>query len=195
MRIAVIGWGSLLWDPRDFKIQGKWRKDGPELPVEFSRRSGTKEKNNERLTLVLVPGASKRTTYWALHQSTELSEAREDLRIREGCPSLGPIHSVLHPAKGEDEIRNEFSAVIRNWLNRTNYADAAIWTGLGPTGEGKSAQSALDFLNTLSDGSKEEAEKYIRRAPPQIQTAYRNEFKRQLGWNDEGATFWDEWIE
>lgn len=195
MRIAVIGWGSLLWEPEGLKIQGKWRKDGPELPVEFSRKSGKKEENNERMTLVLVSGASKRTTYWVLHQSMELSEAREDLRIRERCSSLKPIHSVCHPAKGENETNNEFSAIVREWLNRTNYADAAIWTGLRPTDEGKSAQSALDFLNTLSGESKENAEKYIRKAPPQIQTAYRSEFRTQLGWNDEDPTFWDKWIE
>lgn len=195
MRIAVIGWGSLLWDQRDLKIQGKWHKDGPSLPVEFARKSGSKKRNNERMTLVLVPNAVMRTTYWILHQSTELPEAREDLRIREGCSSLEPIHSVCHPARGEDELKNDFSVIIRDWLNRTNHADAAIWTGLGSTDEGKSVRSALDFLNTLSGESKEGAEKYIRRAPPQIQTVYRSEFKTQLGWHDEEATFWDAWIE
>jgi len=49
VKIAVIAWGSLVWDPRDLDIEPEWREDGPLLPVEFARFSG-----RERLTLVLV---------------------------------------------------------------------------------------------------------------------------------------------
>ena len=38
-RIAVIGWGSLIWDLDDLapKVEGEWRmRAGPALPFEFS---------------------------------------------------------------------------------------------------------------------------------------------------------------
>lgn len=41
-QIAIIGWGSLVWDPRDLPIESPWHDDGPELPIEFARiSSGT----------------------------------------------------------------------------------------------------------------------------------------------------------
>lgn len=38
MKIAILGWGSLIWDKRpDFDDRhGKWEPDGPELPFDES---------------------------------------------------------------------------------------------------------------------------------------------------------------
>ncbi len=47
-KIGIIGWGSLIWDPRGLPIKCKWHKNGPELPIEFSRIS-----QDGRLTLVI----------------------------------------------------------------------------------------------------------------------------------------------
>jgi hypothetical protein len=50
MKIAVLGWGSLIWQPRELRISLPiWKTDGPELPVEFARVS-----MDGRLTLVPV---------------------------------------------------------------------------------------------------------------------------------------------
>lgn len=38
-KIAVIGWGSLIWCPKGLKIRDKWKNDGPKLPIEFARIS------------------------------------------------------------------------------------------------------------------------------------------------------------
>ncbi len=37
MKIAILGWGSLIWDRRDLQIAGDWQQGGPVLPIEFSR--------------------------------------------------------------------------------------------------------------------------------------------------------------
>lgn len=79
MKIAVIAWGSLVWDPRDLDIEPEWREDGPLLPVEFARFSG-----RERLTLVLVEGVPLQHTLWTLSRQPTLAAAISDLRAREG---------------------------------------------------------------------------------------------------------------
>lgn len=48
MRIAILGWGSLIWNPNGLPIRGDWQRGGPVLPIEFSRIS-----SDERLTLVI----------------------------------------------------------------------------------------------------------------------------------------------
>lgn len=53
MKIAILAWGSLIWDdnwPEFDKQRGEWLKDGPILPLEFSRVSASRDK---ALTLVI----------------------------------------------------------------------------------------------------------------------------------------------
>ena len=85
MTIAIIGWGSLIWDPRDLPREGIWQDDGPELPIEFSRISV-----DARLTLVIDPadGSPVKTRY-VLSPRTSLDDAIEDLRSREGTSRNG----------------------------------------------------------------------------------------------------------
>src|SRR5690348_7606352 len=82
MTIAILGWGSLIWNPRDLPISGKWQQNGPILPIEFSRIS-----DNGRLTLVIDEhyGVDVSTCY-TLSPRPTLSEAVTDLQRREGCP-------------------------------------------------------------------------------------------------------------
>ena len=52
MNIAILGWGSLVPDPRGLPIADGWHQAGPVLPIEFSRIS----KDGQRagcLTLVI----------------------------------------------------------------------------------------------------------------------------------------------
>ena len=52
MKIAILAWGSLQWDPRTLQKVNKFELTGPALPIEFSRISG-KEGTPRRQTLVI----------------------------------------------------------------------------------------------------------------------------------------------
>jgi len=89
-RIAILGWGSLIWDPGEHAIASRWHADGPCLPIEFARKSG-----GMRVTLVIVPRYEHLSrTYWALSAFGDVGAAAQNLREREGCPSLKPIHAA-----------------------------------------------------------------------------------------------------
>ena len=58
MKIAILGWGSLLWDkhPEFDEQHAEWHFDGPRLKIEFSRVSTLR---NSALTLVLDTKSGK----------------------------------------------------------------------------------------------------------------------------------------
>lgn len=180
MSIAVIGWGSLIWDRRDLGVQGRWRTDGPRLPIEFARKS-----ENGRLTLVTVPDAEPQQTYWVISTFTTVEAARENLREREGKRvALRDIHwatrSELHDAK------NVIAALVQEWISLHVEVDAAIWTGLNATIEGPDVVAkAVQYLAGLADAdTARRAREYVVRAPPQTQTRVRREMQAR-GWTDE----------
>ena len=79
MNIAYLAWGSLVWDPRNLPIQRRWFDDGPFAPVEFARQS-----DDGRLTLVLDEQAEPVRLLWARSTSSDVNQAREALKEREG---------------------------------------------------------------------------------------------------------------
>src|ERR1043165_4665768 len=83
--IACLGWGSLVWDPRDLPCRGGWQNDGPLLPVEFARASGGAKKSDaaDKITLVICPDAPRVRTYWTLLDVADMKTARERLAVRE----------------------------------------------------------------------------------------------------------------
>lgn len=83
--IACLGWGSLVWDPRDLPCRGGWHSDGPSLPVEFARESGAKKnQRGDKITLVICPESARVQTYWVLLDVPDLTAARKCLATREG---------------------------------------------------------------------------------------------------------------
>ena len=84
MRIAVLGWGSLIKEAQVRMLQiGGWRIDGPILPVEFSRISQASERAG-CLTLVIdEKNGVNVTTCYALSFNTNLNDAIENLRVVE----------------------------------------------------------------------------------------------------------------
>lgn len=178
MKIAFLGWGSLVWNPGDLLVRSEWFKDGPFLPIEFCRQS-----RNDRLTLVITPGKPELRTLWALSSAARLEDAIKSLQEREGLSGkhvdentgvwpTGPKYSAANPA-------------IEAWA-REKSLDAVVWTALGPRfheeDRGPSEAQAVGHLRDLSHEKKRVAEEYIRRTPLQIDTDFRRRFEHEFGW-------------
>ena len=182
MKIVVLAWGSLVWDPRELKTAAPFAADGPLLPIEFCRIS-----KDGRLTLAIDEsfGAICKT-YSALTAYDSLDAAIENLRLREGMTSADAV-GFVEPASGRQsdvaaERHPDALATISAWAASKGY-DAAIWTALksnfsdwGKGGEPFSVSAAIQYLETLEadDPAKFAAAlAYIRKAPPEIETPVR----------------------
>lgn len=182
MRIACLGWGSLIWDPRELRVgagREAWRSDGPELPIEFARQS-----SGNRLTLVVLPEGRRVQTLWAEMQTDDIAIARSSLRKREGTLlssiAVWPSHERCMHAE-----------IIASWAAR-NAIDAVVWTAVEPKFDGEvgripSAAEAVAYLRDLIDrGSSSRAEEYVRKTPSQIATPHRAVIERELAWTPLG---------
>ncbi|MGB3589191.1 MAG: hypothetical protein WBA23_21775 [Tunicatimonas sp.] len=180
MKIACIGWGSLVWQPKDLIIQNEWHSDGPMLPVEFTRQS-----MDGRLTLVITQNVNPVRTLWALMSTTEIEQAKRSLLNREGIPEKR-LNNFIGSVSSNEETADPIKIEVKNWLNHLDL-DAAIWTNLPPKFEGinyriPTLQEAITYLKSLDVNTRNVAEEYIRKAPKQIDTEYRRGFEKELGW-------------
>jgi hypothetical protein len=171
MRIACLGWGSLIWDSRELnKPKDQWGKDGPFLPIEFNRKS-----KDGRITLIIDREAAPLNVLWVELDQTDLNSSIALLAEREGSnliDSVGVNDSTDDPVKSE----------IITWITQKKF-DAAIWTGLSyKNGIRLGLNEVVEYLAELSGATKKLAEEYIRRTPPQISTAYRKAIEETLGW-------------
>lgn len=180
MKIACLGWGSLIWRPENLKIQRQWFNDGPLLPIEFVRQSA-----DGRLTLVINERFAPVRTLWVLMDTQDLEEAKESLRSRENIPKRN-LANHIGVIQVTDETNEKLKIEIIAWA-RTLRLDAVIWTSLPAKFNGEdniipSLQEAIDYLRTLDVQSRAHAEEYIRRAPKQVDTKYRQAFEREFNW-------------
>lgn len=178
--IACIGWGSLIWDKRSLDVDGRWRADGPTLPIEFARQS-----SDGRITLVIVQGFASIPTLWSAFNTSDLAESRESLRQRERVPRSRAGDLIAQWRRGENPVL-EPDATISAWAAAKDL-DAAVWTNLGSKFDGTDGRTpteteALGYLQALEGAARAAAEEYVRRAPRQIATAYRRAIERALGW-------------
>jgi hypothetical protein len=179
MKIACIGWGSLVWEHRDLPIKSDWHCDGPEVPVEFCRQS-----DNGRITLVIAQGAAAVTTLWCALDAATLDDAVAKLAEREGISAKNtpgrigrwPAANAQDPALPDG---------LQKWAQK-HEIDGVVWTALGPRFDGRyvtpTSDQIVGYLRSTTGGVRADCERYIRRAPAQIRTAYRIEIERELGW-------------
>ncbi|EMN1410832.1 hypothetical protein ROS59_004847 [Enterobacter cloacae] len=175
-RIACLGWGSLIWEPKDLPIPEGWSEDGPLISVEFARQS-----QDGRITLVLVETKRLVPALWAVMESVDLASSIEALRCREGIPLKNIEKHVCRWSAGHPSPK--LIPGLSEWAC-TNGVDHVIWTGLPPKFNGEeiipTAEQIVEYLKKLSGEQRERAEQYIRRAPRQIDTIYRSTIEASL---------------
>lgn len=187
--IAYLGWGSLIWNPGGLCIpkteppEDAWCPDGPELPVEFGRRS-----SRGRVTLVIAAGARTVRTFWAICETDDLVAARESLRVRETIALHRSGQWVADWRGGEP--RDAYEAVISKWARRRQLS-SVVWTSLPPKWSGSDGvmpneRQVLDYLEQTRGKVRALAEEYVRKTPRQIRTAYREAIEARLSWTPIG---------
>lgn len=177
--IAFLGWGSLVWDQGELPTRGRWEIDGPLVKVEYVRQS-----SDQRLTLVLTHTAAPVPSLWTPFDGDGLEAARQALRARERIPQANVMRHVGTWSPGEQEP--ELIDGLALWAQRVGAA-AVVWTALPPKfnnedGNEPTVEEALTYLRALPENSRVEAERYVCRTPPQIDTLYRRRFVADLGW-------------
>ncbi len=188
MRIGILAWGSLVWDPRELQAAAEFAPNGPLLPVEFCRISA-----DGRLTLVIDEtfGAVCKT-YSARSALQRLDAAIENLSIREGMRHASEVGFVEPASSQLSDIalqrHPEAVATIAAWATANGYA-AAIWTALASNfdepdkgGEPFSVTAAIRYLEMLKgEGAAKFARAlaYIRNAPPEVETPVRDEVTKR----------------
>ena len=176
--IACLGWGSLIWCPGNLPV-GKWQCDGPSVNVEFVRQS-----KGNRLTLVLYSGAEPMRSYWACMAVDSLKDAVKHLADRE-CIKCNIKKNIKCWSTGYKDPPNIDG--LGSWASQRGI-DHVIWTALGPKfcsedGRAPTEDEAVAYLRKLSVKCiTANAKEYVRKAPPQIRTAYRRRIEHCLGW-------------
>jgi hypothetical protein len=182
-RIACLGWGSLVWDPRELPIQREWFADGPFVRVEFVRQS-----DNGRITLVLEASAPPVRSLWAVMDHAQVDAAREALRRREGV-SRQRATEIRGWSRGEGPP--ELVLDLPEWA-ASHGLDCVVWTALPSKFNGKEGHTpvvteVIEYLRSLTGATRDNAERYIRRAPRQIDTPYRRRIEAELRWAYQGS--------
>jgi hypothetical protein len=177
MKIAILGWGSLLWEGGEqFENQhDAWQYDGPSLKLEFSRISSSRL---GALTLVIDPKHGSPTTVaWCLSKRSDPLDTMCDLSCREST-TLRNIGRVF-PSSMRRNLSHEKGSrkAVVSWA-RTKHLDVVVWTDLQSNFNDKrgvpfSIQESLSYLQTLTPEAKAKSAEYIWRAPDFVQTPLR----------------------
>lgn len=180
MRIACLGWGSLIWKPGVLPVAAHWRRDGPDLPIDFARESDGGE-----LATVICSTAPLTRVMWSMMRTDSLAAARELLRQREKIPSSQP-RSIGCVTPGAADPQLAYSTTIAAW-GRAKGLDAVVWTALPPRFAGEngripSIEQALQYLQSLPEDRRRHAELYVRATPRFVATALREALEQELGW-------------
>ena len=181
MKIAILVWGSLHWNPGALAFGGTWHSDGPELPIEFARIS-----KDKRLTLVIRSGSGYVISLYAISSFDNLEAARANLQEREGAEKIDSI-AFINFQDDNSKVRqgnNFIIPIIKQW-NKTGDFDAVIWSDFSPkfkdvTGNDLTSGNVISYLESLSSAEFQDAIAYIRNAPAQINTDFRSQIEKHF---------------
>lgn len=180
MKIAILGWGSLLWDvcPDFDDFREPWEYDGPILPIEFSRVS---KGRGGALTLVIdEKNGDDCKVAFAISKRKAYEDAIADLRCREGT-ILKYIAFQCLDGSTNHNYSPAISKVISDWVV-LKAIDVLVWTALPSNFPEKNLHSrdapfsvanAIHHLHCLPPDAKAMAAQYVWRAPDFIHTHLR----------------------
>ncbi len=175
MKIACLGWGSLIWKPENLPVVGEWQTDGPLLPIEFARVSDGGE-----LATVICVNAAPVQVLWAWLDFEDVTVACDALRQREG------IDEERVDGVGLLIIDDTPEGELAEWAQEHSI-EAVVWTALPAKsaemeGRAPTVTEAVAYLDSLTGETREHARDYIKSVPEQIDTAYRRAIVEALGW-------------
>ena len=186
MKIAFLGWGSLIWDQRELRTKGDWNGDGPSLPIEYRRIS-----RDGGITLVLYPRVEDVKTLWADADFAKLSEAIENLCDREGVPRehIDRIGFAIIGGRSRCRAAPGVLERIQKW-GKEKGLDAAVWTDLPEnpdkfkkeTGMELNDDNIIKYLKSLEGETLDKAKEYIQETPEQIDTSLRRRIRQEMDW-------------
>lgn len=175
MKIACLGWGSLIWKPQRLPVVGEWQHDGPMLPIEFARVSDGGE-----LATVICVNAAPVQVLWAWLDIEDVTVACDELRQREGIDEdrVDGVGLLIIDEMPEGELAE--------WAQERGI-EAVVWTALPPKsaemeGRAPTMTEAVAYLDSLTGETREHARDYVKRVPEQIDTVYRRAIVEALGW-------------
>lgn len=179
MKIAVIGWGYLIWEPGSLDVETRWFADGPRLPVEFARFA-----SGPRLLPVIVESAPLQPAYWTLSHKATVLAAAGDLAVRESVWS----QDVGHWSRAE-HMRSSgvIDSIVGDWVVSKDL-DGAVWRAAEPNlpdhSPGFPSEALrLEWLRSLvATGREAAARDYFERMPAQIRTPFQARVEMEFGW-------------
>ena len=188
-KIAVIGWGSLIWDLDDLapKVAGDWAMAaGPRLPLEFSRIS---PKRAMSLVVVLDPDDGAPCESHAIASiRDDIHAAAHDLQRRERAQSIAQIGAVCRRTRFVRATDERIAAAVTDWCAVHDIA-GAVWTDLPRnfaeiTGKPFGIPAGIAYLRELPERNLAEALRYITFAPGGTATPLRTALEREDWWRD-----------
>jgi len=185
MNIAILGWGSLIWDLEILEphVEGDWQMaTGPRLPMEFSRIS---PKRKMGLVVCLDPEAGVACETHVIRSArADIHAAVDDLAARERAP-LARIGAWHNSGISQGRMPTVVGQVEK-WCRAYGWA-GAVWTDLEPnfhayTERAFDVDAAVAYLKTLDGENLTEAVNYIDSAPAQTRTPLREALKDDVWW-------------
>ena len=176
MKIACLGWGSLIWKPGKLPLASEWQPDGPAMPVEFSRVGDGGE-----LATAVCMNAPLVQVYWALLSAGTIQQAISSLREREQIPAS------REDGVGLLILKSKQTGELASWAAQKKL-DAVIWTALPPRFDGLEGripciEDVLDYLSSLAGEKRKHAQDYIKQVPAEFATPYRKAIREHLSWD------------
>ncbi|MFW0697266.1 hypothetical protein [Pantoea sp. R13S299] len=180
MKIACLGWGSLIWKTGALPVASQWHHDGPEIPIEFVRIADGGE-----LSTAICLNARPVPVLWAWLNTASLESACRALRLREAIPDSRA------DGIGMMTVTETSVGPLAEWAQAKGI-EGVIWTGLparmaGVEGQIPTLDDARHYLQSLTGETREHAYNYIDQVPAQIDTAYRRAFADLTRWQPDSA--------